>query len=209
MVDTIVSIIVTIIASGLIAAYFRLGVKPKIEIVFEKNRLANFMFVFNEIQEFDSQVEVFYVVLEREFGPVTPARKMLFSESATIDLSHGDETISGERTFREFRHLINESGLKQTYTNLENCYKKYLNGEQTYQIYIESELLHSVERYYWITLHWMNHILNGNNLPILWESRLKHAMSIIDYIESDPKIKMIQSASGFVTKWRKYIGDYA
>ena len=200
--DAIVSMGVSIGTAIGVAAFFRYKVKPKIESVFEENRLSNYDFLFNGIEDFDFIVERFYFILERDFGPVTEARENMFTVPSLTNYSSIDtSSISAVFTPSTYFKQIEQSELKKIYDDLEHSYHKFKEGINSYQLYIEVKLLHNVSLYYWITLYWMKYILTGYNMPTYWKKRPKYASSIIDFVEKDSQIRNIRSVGDFITKW--------
>ena len=206
--------IVTIVLSSLIALgiglFIRYGLKPKFEIIFDDNRKANFLILFNGIQAFDSQFLSFYEILEDRMGLLRRDRREIIPRMQFASLTPESIHSQTRVDFGEISRLTSEydevrRNLQSILQAMRDNYDAFLKDYKLFLNYMHDTFLRDVSLYLWNTIYYSEWLLRDENLVMIADKRLELAFKIIQYLEEDGSIKMkIQNMDNFVKKWKDY-----
>lgn len=193
----------------LIAWYFRFKVKPKFEIVYNYNRNANFVLIFNNIEIFDWTFETFYIIYERRLGLLTREREDIVPRIPFTSSGSGNQAISPVN-LREWQTITNEltsvrQDLLQDVERMREYHRNFLKDYHIFQNYFHDKFLRDIHVYYFSTIHYCEWLLQGHNYARMADDRKRRSEGIIKYLEEDKSIdKADPNIKKFIEKWKNY-----
>ena len=212
----IISVCLSAFFSGLTAYtitwYFRHRVKPKSELLFEKNHIDTMEMIFGSLHWFDYNFKIFYETIEKEMGDLTDEKKEIIPTPKFVpidQLESGYEVVDFGESFKKSKIFVQvKENLKLQIENMKSISETFSKENSIFMNYVHSSFLRNILHYYWTSLYYADWTLGNAPIQSSLEKRKELAQKIIEYVQKDDLIntysKMIKE---FIDKWEKRLEE--
>lgn len=179
----IILLIVGIGSTVVIAYFFKIFWKSKIEIVFENNINYEVRKIMGRLEGVNHIVRGFYFVLEEEVGLLTPNRTDLDFTNTRSDLLY----ILGKKL-----------------DEIEKNFRLFEKGKRNYQQYLDVDFLYNVREYYLTTIGYLGKLEDGYHDASVGLERITYVKYMYEFIQKNNiKDSVSRPIGKFFDEWKK------
>ena len=203
----VLSLASSLLASAIVAAYFRFLVKPKSEKVFEHNRESNLQRIFNQLRIYDNfNVGQIFDTLEKEFGSLECGKSELINENfkfVTEEELENQEITDFVKNRSDEEKLAKLNSISKIRV-LQRFHENFKEDYNIYSQYLHDSFLRDINQYYLNTNLYVEWLLKNHKENSCLDERKNNAENIIKYLKEDRSIdKETKSIKDFIDKWGK------
>lgn len=205
------SLLIELVAGGLIAFYVGRILKPKTEKVFEKNRKKAITIIFNRISLFDEYKKFIFDEMEREFGDLFRTRKEIlpdtfkFVEESEVDNQITVNFVEKMKSDKKLQEMRNS--LQPTVKQMKEIHKLFLDDFQFLSHYLDYDFLNDVMAYLGSVNYYMEWIFKNVLVYNALDRTKNLAEKIIEELNKN-KDTNIPKVKEFIEKWKKELDQY-
>ena len=210
----LIGVVINLGIAVFIAAYFRYRLKPRIEVIFERNERLALELLFSQINIFDSDFIHFCNYAQKEIDPLPKDDRTYVNLDLPIEsVIENDEVIriipnikdhpeiKANNARFDYGNKFLKEFLKRAIDQEKIIYEHHLKDNK----YSDNFFTHFILVYLSSSVSFMQGITQNYSHRSFFDRRLEYAKSIITKLKEDELIPKTGSIRDFVDKWEKYI----